>query len=178
MICIWPIWCHWHPIISCFIKTQIGLTVLVPAYAGCRGKEAVKRVSVCHRGSSVGKSDVTLMLHCSYSALRFAAQRNSWPRDVLEMIEDPEVNCRQDSLIKHRWKWHMTVCVYVDRSLTCRWRLPASTSLPRTTVSLISRLSYFMTNTNCILRCKLTFGILSVSYRSNHSLVAKSFIHL
>jgi len=34
--------------ISCFIKIQISLTFLVPAYLGCRGKEAIKRVSVCH----------------------------------------------------------------------------------------------------------------------------------
>ena len=37
---------HCHPIISSFIKIQIGLNFLVPAYLGCRGKEAVKRVSV------------------------------------------------------------------------------------------------------------------------------------
>ena len=29
-----------------FIKIQIGLTFLVPDYSGCRGKEAVKWVSV------------------------------------------------------------------------------------------------------------------------------------
>jgi len=32
------------PIISCFIKIQIGLTVLVSAYPGCSGKEAIKQV--------------------------------------------------------------------------------------------------------------------------------------
>jgi len=36
-----------QPIISCFIKIQIGLTVLVLAYPGCPGKEAVKWVSLC-----------------------------------------------------------------------------------------------------------------------------------
>jgi len=35
------------PIISCFIKIQIGLTFLVPAYTGCAKKEDVKWVSVC-----------------------------------------------------------------------------------------------------------------------------------
>jgi len=40
-ICIWSSWCHCHPIISCFIKIQIGLTFLLPAYPGCLGKEAV-----------------------------------------------------------------------------------------------------------------------------------------
>jgi len=34
------------PIISCFIKTHIGLIFLVPAYAGCPGNDAIKRVSV------------------------------------------------------------------------------------------------------------------------------------
>jgi len=35
------------PTISCFIKIQTGSTFLVPAYPGCPGKEAVKRVFVC-----------------------------------------------------------------------------------------------------------------------------------
>ena len=30
--------------LSCFSKIQIGFTFVVPAYPGCRGKEAVKRV--------------------------------------------------------------------------------------------------------------------------------------
>jgi len=47
MICIWFSWWHCHPIISCFIKIPIGLTILVSAYPGCHGKEAVKRVPVC-----------------------------------------------------------------------------------------------------------------------------------
>jgi len=32
VICIWSSWCHCYAIISCFIKIQIGLTFLVPAY--------------------------------------------------------------------------------------------------------------------------------------------------
>ena len=35
-----------NPIISCFIKIQIGLTFLVPAYPDCPGKEAVNWASV------------------------------------------------------------------------------------------------------------------------------------
>ena len=46
MICIWSGWCHWHPIISCLVKIQIGLTLLVLAYPGCSGKQAIKRMSV------------------------------------------------------------------------------------------------------------------------------------
>jgi len=42
MICIWSSWCY-HPVISCFIKIQNHSSFLVPAYPGCRGKEAVKR---------------------------------------------------------------------------------------------------------------------------------------
>ena len=33
--------------VSCFSKIQIGFTFLVPAYPGCPGQRAVKRVSVC-----------------------------------------------------------------------------------------------------------------------------------
>ena len=32
--------------VSCFSKIQIGFTFLVPAYPGCPGKRAVKRVCV------------------------------------------------------------------------------------------------------------------------------------
>ena len=45
MICTWSSWCHCHPIICCHIKIQNGVTFLVPAYPGCRGKEAIKRMS-------------------------------------------------------------------------------------------------------------------------------------
>ena len=44
MICIWSSWCHCRPIISCFIKIQIALTFLLPAYPGCPEKEAVNWV--------------------------------------------------------------------------------------------------------------------------------------
>jgi len=47
LICTWSSWCYCHPISSCFIKIQIGLTFLAPAYPGCPEKEAVKHVSVC-----------------------------------------------------------------------------------------------------------------------------------
>jgi len=47
MICVWSSWCHCHPIVSCFIKIQIGLTLLVLAYPGCPGEEAVKWLPVC-----------------------------------------------------------------------------------------------------------------------------------
>jgi len=43
MICIWSS----HPIFSCFIKIQIGLTFLVPACPDFPGKEAVIEMSVC-----------------------------------------------------------------------------------------------------------------------------------
>jgi len=45
MIRIWSSWCHCHPIISCYIKIQIDLTLLVPAYPVCTGKEAISRVT-------------------------------------------------------------------------------------------------------------------------------------
>jgi len=57
MICIW---CHCHPIVSCFIKIQIGLPFLVLAHPSCHGKEAVKRVSVCQQCIS----DYIWFSHC------------------------------------------------------------------------------------------------------------------
>jgi len=41
MTCIWSSWCHCHPIVSCFIKIQTGLTFLAPAYQCCPGEKAV-----------------------------------------------------------------------------------------------------------------------------------------
>jgi len=47
MTCIWSTWCHWHPIISSFIKIHIGFIYLVKTYLCCAWKEAIKQVSVC-----------------------------------------------------------------------------------------------------------------------------------
>jgi len=47
MICIWSSLCYCHPIISCFIKIQIGFIFLMQAYPDCPGEETVKRVFVC-----------------------------------------------------------------------------------------------------------------------------------
>jgi len=82
MICTWSRWCHCHPIISCFIKIQIGLAFLVPAsaaYPGCPGKDAVKRVSVwlsviCQTVRavvSIGAANVTCCRGCPHFSVRF-----------------------------------------------------------------------------------------------------------
>jgi len=47
IICIWSSWCHHHPIVFRCIKIRTGLTMLVPRYPDCHGKEAVKSMSVC-----------------------------------------------------------------------------------------------------------------------------------
>jgi len=75
MVCIWSSWCHRHPIIPCFIKIQIGLTFLVPAYPGCPGKEAVKQVS-CLR--------VAFAHACRYDTSRFW-RRSSQPNQSVNM---------------------------------------------------------------------------------------------
>jgi len=46
MICFWSSWCHCHPIISCFIKIQTGLTSLALAYSSCPRKKDDKWVFV------------------------------------------------------------------------------------------------------------------------------------
>jgi len=50
MICTWSSWCHWHPIISCFIKIHNGLPFWCPVnrggYAGCLEKRPLNGMSV------------------------------------------------------------------------------------------------------------------------------------
>jgi len=46
-ICTWSSWCHCYHPLSRFIKIQNCFTVLLSAYPGCPGKEALKRVTVC-----------------------------------------------------------------------------------------------------------------------------------
>ena len=52
-----------HLILSCFIKIQISLSDLVPAYTGCAGKEAVKWVCFIY---SYGILHVNVHLSQSY----------------------------------------------------------------------------------------------------------------
>jgi len=47
VICIWPSWCHCHPIVSCFIKTQIGLSFLMWAAQVVLEKKRPLNMSVC-----------------------------------------------------------------------------------------------------------------------------------
>ena len=49
VICVLSSWCHCHPIVACFIKIQIGLTCVVPAYPG----RPIKQVSLCLRLLSI-----------------------------------------------------------------------------------------------------------------------------
>jgi len=48
---------HYNPIVSSFIKTQIDLTFLVPAYTGCPGTEAIKQMSVSLSGRVTGRAE-------------------------------------------------------------------------------------------------------------------------
>jgi len=54
IICMWASRCHCHPIVSCFVKIQIGLTFLVPGYPRYPAKEAV----------SVGIVSCKLIVNC------------------------------------------------------------------------------------------------------------------
>jgi len=47
MICIQSSWCHCHPVISCFIKIQNGLTFLVMAYPGYSEKRGMLFIQAC-----------------------------------------------------------------------------------------------------------------------------------
>jgi len=56
------------PIISCFMKIQIGLTFLVPAYPGCLGKVAIKRV-LSWPPISVADADITFLPYGFYLSI-------------------------------------------------------------------------------------------------------------
>jgi len=104
MICIWSSWCHYHPIVCCFIKIQIGLTLLMPAYPGCPGKEVVKLVSVVrsHRRCwELARSDALASDSCwrerkkpsfisawslSLHALRPTKSRSYWVQFTLGLL--------------------------------------------------------------------------------------------
>jgi len=55
-----------HPIVSCFVKIQIGFTFLIPAYPGCPGKEAVKGVSILGPCRYFFSNFLVFMCHISH----------------------------------------------------------------------------------------------------------------
>jgi len=59
---------HYHPITSSFIKTQIDLTFLVPAYTGCPGLEVA---------TPIAPPPFRPRLPCSYLA-KSRPQRGYW----------------------------------------------------------------------------------------------------
>jgi len=61
-----------HLIISCFIKIQIRLTFLVPAYPGCPVKEAIKQLSVC-LFISTSITSINICLQC-FDAVGWAVE--------------------------------------------------------------------------------------------------------
>jgi len=79
MICLWSSRYHCHPIISCFIKIQNGLTFLVPAYPGCHGKQTVKRVSSSIPFKVIGWEECSD--HIDYTISRY----RSWIRRAYDI---------------------------------------------------------------------------------------------
>jgi len=81
MICIWSSWCHCLPIVSCFIKIQIGSTFLVPVkWVSCRLVEdtGIKQVSY---GMWL-IDDTQCVCVCMYVAdwcSRTAQSQTAWP---------------------------------------------------------------------------------------------------
>jgi len=79
LICVWSSWCHCYPIISCFIRIWIGLPFFDASIpTGCRGKEAVRCVSVlwvmCHKPLNYTVVSPVKPLH---TVLQFAVCMNS-----------------------------------------------------------------------------------------------------
>jgi len=124
MICIWSNWRHCHPNSSCFIKIQIGLTYLVPAYPGCPGKEAVKWVSVWIQGYmtantvTFGNSHPHLQQWWATAANKawHLVYINNWSRTLLTRLY---VVCHHVTTpIRHLWSY--TGCQY---TITCSTRV-------------------------------------------------------
>jgi len=96
MICVWPSWCHCHPISSCFIKIQNDLTFLVPAYPGCLGKEAIKWLSpylcVC-TNSDRGISQLLLQNILQWSSSNMSHSTVWDPTTELHYIVTTSVIC-------------------------------------------------------------------------------------
>jgi len=123
MICIWSSWRHCHLISSCFIKIQIGLTFLVPAYTSCPGKEDVKQMSI---GIFLGVSvhvDITAIFQVT------PGQRtSSWPFQVTG--ENP---CKAGCLLV---AWSSGKALVFGRSAftvlrsTCSWRVTTYVGKP------------------------------------------------
>ena len=63
-------WCYCHPVISCFVKIQIGLTFLVLVYLGCS-----KRVSVC---LAVYSTDIPSSHYCCHKPWQCFIQWIFW----------------------------------------------------------------------------------------------------
>jgi len=82
MICIWSSCYHCHPIISCCIKIQISLTFQVPAYQGCPGKGAIKRMSVFHIFVMVGVRDFRFGICVDHSKSQSMDDKTSHERGV------------------------------------------------------------------------------------------------
>jgi len=75
MVYIWSSWCNFHPIISHFIKIQIGLTFLVPTYPGCLNKRPLNGcVFVCFWWCN----DVTCRLGGHHPVFSRGCARDVW----------------------------------------------------------------------------------------------------
>ena len=88
MICIWSSWCHCHPIISCFIKIQNGLTFPVPAYPGCPGKEAIKRVSCRWRVDKTVLCDTVWRCRANYHYDREQDRPTRWIKEAVHIRKE------------------------------------------------------------------------------------------
>jgi len=130
MTCICSSWRHCHPIFSCCIKIQIGLTVLVPAYTGCPGKEAIKRASV----SSVAfilppamarsKCTETNELTCTYLLIHLSSCEtaddsiyylgNSKLKILLSDVNPSFPQCIHASFCAYALHNHITRCHLID----------------------------------------------------------------
>jgi len=104
----WSSWCHCH-IVSCFIKIQTGLTFLVPAYPGCPGKEAIKRVSVCLSYNSKKQIKTRMWANVQRDG-RPAEYRWCSLLNAAKFGWRPLLECRAVTMPRRESRWNLQGC--------------------------------------------------------------------
>jgi len=144
VICLWSSWWHCHSTICGFIEIEIGLACLMPAYPGCSGKEAVKRVPVCLVEFIVLKWFVQPRAGAYWSCWHLSCVesgvvlRSIKPSQLCQMLKDLVFvwyallggrHCRvwHDSARPHQARWHVAAWTRLDWavSVDCHQEYPS-----------------------------------------------------
>ena len=94
LICVWSSWCHCHRIVCCFIKIQISLTSLVPAYLEKWRLNEFLSIILCNAELS----------NCRYYPRHFA-----WHFLATDLIWLKRLMCRQAAFCHDSWTRNLSL---------------------------------------------------------------------